>query len=237
MAVKNTDLAGFQLPDITKPDTSYAGGATPQYRDVMAQIQKAGDLPSITQTIMPSIQNLLSPTGQAVSPYANAIKQSTSANRAQTQTDMQKRGLTGSDIEATAMNGVQQTGEVALANLYGQTANQLSSMIYQAAMGDLQNNRDLLMTIAQAMGQELTTQRDMQMFQEALKASVAEAENMRNAAKNAGIGSMLGGLAGAGLGAGIAAASGAGAPIILGSGALGMGFGRSAGGLMAGGGF
>jgi len=207
-----TDLSGFKLPDITKPDMSFAGGSTPQYSDVMGQIQKAGNLPTITGTVMPSIQALLDPAGQKLSPYAKALDVRTNQNVAQVQTDMMKRGLTGSDIEATAMGGARAAGQDAIANMYAQTADQLSQMIYQAATGDINNNRELLLTLAQAMGQELTSQRDMQMFKEALQASLEEAEKSRRFASNAAkwgavgtiggtlLGGSMGGIQGAQLG-------------------------------------
>ncbi len=110
------------------------------------------------------------------------------------------RGITGSDIEAADMRSAESAGQSAMAEMYGQTANQLSQMIYQAASGDLQNNRELLLTLAQAMGQELTSQRDMEMFQKALQASIEQAEAARRSARNSGIGGMVGMGIGAGLG-------------------------------------
>ncbi len=228
-----TDLSGFNLPDISKADMSYGGGNNPQYKDIMGQIQKAGNLPGLTETVMPSIMQLLSPEGQKLSPYAQALEVKTGQNVAQTQTDMMKRGLTGSDIEMQGMGQARAAGQTALAEMYAQTADQLSQMIYQAASGDLANNRELLMTLAQAMGQELTSQRDMEMFQQALKASVAEAENMRNAQKNSsmwgGIGSLVG--TGAGMLIGNAVAPGIGGVAV--GGMMGGGMGRSVGAIGA----
>ncbi len=186
-----TDLAGFSLPKIANIGIGMTS-PNPSYTEMMEQIGKAGKLPTMTEAVLPSIASILSPEGQAVSPYAAAIRRGTSENIAQVQTGMQKRGMTGSSIEAGEMGRAQQAGDIAMANLYGQTANQLSNMIFQAATGDLQNNRELLLTLAQAMGQEITSQRDMKMFQEALNASLEEASKYRSSQKKAGIGQAVG---------------------------------------------
>ena len=171
------------------------------YGNVIATIKRAGTQPGLTQTALPEIMKILSPDGQATSPYAAKINQQTNMNVAQAQSDMMKRGLTGSDIEATAMGGARAAGQESMAQMYAQTANQLSQYIFQAATGDLNQNRELILTLAQAMGQELTSQRDMYMFQQALKASIEQAERARRSARNSGIGGMIGGIAGAAGGA------------------------------------
>ncbi len=193
----STDLSGFKLPDIKAADLgSVDTGAN--YQNIIDAIKKAGQVPGLTQTALPSIAEILSPGGQATSPYAAAINQRTEENVAKTQTDMMKRGLTGSDIESGAMGQARASGQSALAEMYGQTANQLAQMIYQAASGDISSNRELLLTLAQAMGQELTSQRDMEMFQQALRASIDQANSYASAQKSAGWMNLGGSIIGAG---------------------------------------
>ncbi len=218
MPIQLENMGGFNFPDIGRTDLSGLN-LNPNYQNMMEILKRSGQAPGLAQALGPSMEALLSPAGQAASPYAAAIQRQTEQNVAQAQTGAMKRGITGSSIEATAMNQAQESGQIALAQLYGQTANQLSEMIYRAASGDLQNNRELLYVLAQAMGQEITSERDMRMFQEALRSSIDQANQFAATRKR----TAWGGAAGAGMGALIGG-------FVPGGGLLAAGLGASVGG-------
>ena len=206
------------------------------YGNVIETIKRAGSQPGITATALPAIQQLLGYAPQAMAPYLADIEKGAAASEARAQSSAMRRGLTGSDIEAQAMGEARGQGmrakEQLYADVYSQTSNQMAQMIFQAASGDLQQNRDLILTLAQAMGQELTSQRAMYMFQQALKASIEQAERSRRSAKRGGIGGAIGSVAGAGAGAYLGSFAGPGGTM---AGAqMGMGAGQSAGSLFGG---
>lgn len=179
------------LPSFSELSKGVGVGQEANYTNIMKTISAAGNQPTISSSVLPQITALLSPGGQKTSPYAQAIGAQTQANVAGAQSSAMARGLTGSDIEAGNMRAAESAGQTSLAQMYGQTADQLSAMIMQAATGDINNNRELLMTLAQAMGQELTSQRDMEMFKKSLQESMAEAGKSRLAGQQ---GAIVGGL-------------------------------------------
>lgn len=172
-------------------------GTDANYGNVIGAIQRAGSVPGMTQTAMPAIQALLAPGGQRASGYEQAIANQTSQNVSAAQSDAMRRGLTGSSMEAASMGGARATGQQNLAQFYSQTANQLSQHMFNAFQGDQRQQREALMALAQAMGQELTSQRDMEMFKQQLQESMAQAaRNNKSAMWGAGIGA-VGSIAGA----------------------------------------
>ena len=78
-----------------------------------------------------------------------------------------------------------------------QTSMALSQMLFQAAQGDREAETSLLTMLAQAMGQELGAQRDLQMFQQKLAAMDKESRRAFwgevIGGGLSGIGSILGG--------------------------------------------
>lgn len=159
------------------------------YDQIVTALKKMGGLPQMTQTALPAIQQLLAPGGQKASAYEQAIAGQTSANVAAAQSDAMKRGLSASSIEAAAMGGARAQGQQALSQFYSGTANQLSQHIYNAFQGDREQQERALMALAQAMGQELTSRRDMLMFKTQLHNSLKQTSLNR---LNAMIGSMIG---------------------------------------------
>ena len=186
------------IPEIPGIEPGPTGAS---YQNIVKTIQAAGARPGVTETALPSIAGLLAPGGQALSPYESAIRQQTQAGVAQAQTAAMRRGLTGSDIELANLARERGKGTEALASLYGKTANQLANFMFQAATGDIRAQRQNLIMLAQAMGQELTSQRDMEMFRMQLQEMMAQSQRSQKAGLfGAGIGA-FGKIFGAGLGA------------------------------------
>lgn len=146
---------------------------------------------------MPTIQELLM-GGQA--PAVQAIRHGASMNRASAQSDAMKRGLTGSDIEGANMTMATAQGESQVGQLVAQQSSQLAQYIMQAMGMDIQGNREMFVTLAQALGQELGAQREMEMARlEREQASHLAGNANRNALWGAGIGA-IGSIAGGALG-------------------------------------
>lgn len=155
--------------------------------------------------VLPSIQELL--MGQQA-PAIASIREGARGNIAAAQSEAMKRGLTGSDIEAASMGQARSAGEQQVGQLIAQQSSQLAQYIMQAMGMDIQGNREMFVTLAQALGQELGSQRDMQMQRELLQANMELANRRARAQRAGGLGSLLGTGAGAGLGALLAAPTG-----------------------------
>jgi rRNA maturation endonuclease Nob1 len=179
------------------------------YQAIEKTVKGAGQVQSLTDTILPSIKALLTPS--ADNPTLQAIDRSTSRNVASAQTESMKRGLTGSDIEAGAMGMERQTGEMAKSSFFADSAGKLAGFMKELATGDINTQRENIIMMAQLMGQKLQSEQDIQMFREQLAA------NMEQAGKNRESG-MWGGLIGLGGQLGSAAimgsTGGAAAPVV-----------------------
>src|SRR3990167_1173742 len=109
--------------------------------------------------VLPSIQELL--MGQQA-PAIASLREGSRANVAAAQSEAMKRGLTGSDIEAASMGQARAAGEQQVGQLIAQQSSALAQYIMQAMGMDIQGNREMFVTLAQALGQELSSQRDME---------------------------------------------------------------------------
>lgn len=144
--------------------------------------------------VLPSIQELLLGNN---APAIASIREGARGNRASAQSDAMKRGLTGSDIEAANMTAATAAGETGVGQLISQQSNALAQYIMQAMGMDIQGNREMFVTLAQALGQELGAQREMEMAR--LEREMAEREGAASR-KSDLWGALIGG--GAALGAG-----------------------------------
>lgn len=169
------------------------------YRHTDQTIRGLSSLPGLTETILPSIKALLMPGKD--NPYGAMIDRSTQGNVASAQTEAMKRGLTGSDIEASSMNAERTAGENQKTAFYTQNATQMANFMKDLATGDISSQRENLMMFAQLMGQKITSDNDLAMFREQLQANLGMADKANKTALwGAGIGAAgaaLGGLASA----------------------------------------
>lgn len=168
-------LAGLQIP---RADQNIMKGLTIDsgYGGMEKAVKGLGNLPGLTETILPSIKALLMPGEN--NPYAKLIDASTQKNVASAQTEAMKRGLTGSDIEAGMMSAERATGESVKTQFYADNSQQLAGFIKDLATGDIGAQRQNLIMFAELMGQKITSDQDLAMFREMLSA------NMNQAAKN-----------------------------------------------------
>jgi hypothetical protein len=60
----------------------------------------------------------------------------------------------------------------------------MASMMKDLATGDISNQRENIMMLAQLMGQKITSDQDLKMFQEQLQANMQAASNANEAAIN-----------------------------------------------------
>ena len=187
-------------PQIHRTDQDVMGAIAPNdynYQAIEKTVKGAGQVQSLTDTILPSIKALLTPS--ADNPTLQAIDRSTSRNVASAQTESMKRGLTGSDIEAGAMGMERQTGEMAKSSFFADSAGKLAGFMKELATGDINTQRENIIMMAQLMGQKLQSEQDIMMFREQLAANIDQAgKNRQSALWGAGIGavgSVAGGLA------------------------------------------
>lgn len=203
------------LPDLNLPSLS----AAPSYLDIMRMLQT----PTATNaSYLPELQNILSPNSQYLAPALAGIKDTTNTNLADMQGLMGKRLMEGSSIEAVGLGNVMAQGQQTEAQLRGnfalQGANTFAGYYADAMKGDVTAQRNLVLSLAQAMGEELTSERDIQMFQEqlaqALKVAQMQSDDAGKASwlgllgdvlKGGAIvgGAMIGGPVGAGVGAAV----------------------------------
>lgn len=164
-----------------KPFTFPADFSTaPTYENIMKTLTTP--MPSQAD-YMPEIAELLSQRSQFVQPAIEGMRAQGNIGAANLMGAMGKRGLTGGSIEASAL--AQHEGDVGsqinqvLANLAMSNSQVFIQLLSQARTGDVQAQRQLMQMIAQAMGEEMTAQRDMSMWQQELAAGIEGAARQR----------------------------------------------------------
>lgn len=186
----NTGMPNFSLPNLgAKPvDPSNLNGSGQPGANPSAAGSIYGLLSnapgSLTESILPFIQQLFQQQGQG--------------GVAMAQSDAQARGLTGSSIEASNMQGA-----------YQQSSNNLLQtlipMLMQSGQFDIGNTQGYYSNLAGAVGQNNSQQIQMSEFQQQLAAMKDSASMAADAQKQAGLYSMIGSLGGgAATGAGYA---------------------------------
>jgi hypothetical protein len=134
--------------------------------------QSYSTTPSMT-SVLPAVQDQYKNTSQNVAPFMAAIQKTGETNAAAATSDAGSRGMRGSDIEAAgrtdARNTASQQQSEMLSKLSMQQAETMAQYIMQAYGYDVQANTQLYQTLAQALGQELSQQREISMFEEQIK--------------------------------------------------------------------
>ena len=184
----STSMPGLNLPGISMP------GVDP--KSLSANPQSVIDLlsrspQSLTQTMAPLYQQLLSTQGGELQSQYGAMGEQGAANAV---SGAAARGLTGSSIEGSdiaqaygqAGMGYQQAYAALLGNITGQYG--------QAAQFDIGQQGNYYQNLAQALGQEYSSNVQQSQFQQQLQAGMQEAANSNRAQMwSAGIGA-IGGL-------------------------------------------
>lgn len=133
---------------------------------------KQSNTQSMTSAL-PYVQAQFDSSSKNVAPQLEAIRQTGEQNAASAQSDAASRGMRGSDIEAAGMSSARQSASQQQSELLGKLAQQqaetMAQYIMQAYGMDIQSNSQMYTNLAQAIGQELSQQREMQMREEELK--------------------------------------------------------------------
>ena len=167
------DLWGAEQPRATSSSV---------YKTLMApQAQMSSMIPSLQELMMGS---------QA--PAVQSIREGARMNVASTQSDMMRRGLTGSDIEASAMAGARGMGEQQVGQLMAQQSNALAQYIMQAMGMDISANREQFQSLAQAIGQEIQANAEAEMFRQSMQEGRAAEGRAHLAGQQGGIMSLVG---------------------------------------------
>ena len=180
----------FRLPQIS---------ATPTYQDIIKTLQA----PTATESqFLPEIERVLSERSQFLAPAISALKQNIGEGMASLEGTFARRGLTGSSIEAQGLATAQGRGNQALAELVGGFAREgglnFANILARARSGDVNAQRQLQQMLAQAMGQELTAGRDIEMFNQQLSAAGSAAQKQSESAEFGAILNLIGQTIGAG---------------------------------------
>ena len=141
--------------------------------------------PSMSQ-FLPELEKILSQSSQFLQPQIQSLKGNISEGMAGLQGAFGKRGLTGSSIEAQGLATAQGRGNEAIAGLVGDFAKQgamtFAQLLNAARSGDVNAARQIQQMLAQAMGEELTSQRDMDMFNRSMDFQSHQADKNRQQA-------------------------------------------------------
>lgn len=159
-------------------------------------------------SILPNVQAQFANTSKNIAPTLSAMDKSGEQAAASAISDAGARNMRGSDIEAAGAAGARDTAQAKKAEFLGQIAQQQATTMAQYIMEahgyDIKANSDMYNNLAQALGQELSQQREMAMREEELKAAKKAAkENSKNSLLNSlmglGVSALTGGGAGGGL--------------------------------------
>lgn len=177
-------LPGFQDFKFNVP----AGSANPQFGDILSTLKTEPQ--SLTNAYSAYLAPLLAKSGTA---DKARVEQAGSADLAKLTSQFQRRGITGSSSEYNALGQSVATTRLNLETIDQQNAFKMADLLSQSLQTDITRNDNLVMLIAQAMGQELTSQRDMDMFRQQLAANIDQANKNRRASM---FNTVIGGAAG-----------------------------------------
>ena len=139
-------------------------GFDSDYGQVQNMIKSIGDLPSLTNTLVPRVEQLIGERGKYLMPQIAAIRDQAGTFEANAQSDSTARNMRGSYIESAAMLGARTAGLNAESQLRGNFAlegtNTLIQTLTQAMSGDVQAATNLRAMLAQAMGQQIAGAQD-----------------------------------------------------------------------------
>lgn len=152
-----------KLPNLQEVMGSYGNLNTESPEKLFNLLQTPQGTMSVA---LPALQEFLL---GSQSPAVAAIRQGAQSNVASTQSDMMRRELTGSDIETSAMMGARAKGEAQVGQLLAQQSQILAQYIMEAMGMDIKANREQFQTLAQALGQELSSRRDAEMFRQSMQ--------------------------------------------------------------------
>ncbi len=152
--------------------------------------------PSLTSLLMPLYQQLFS-SGEGALSKSTALQGQQGV--AQAQSGAQQRGLTGSSIEAGAMQGALSSAQDSYAQGYASLLGQYVGQYSSAAAGDVANQSTYYGNLAQALGQGYAQQVQQSQFDRQLAAGLDVAREGANSSMWAGIAGGLGSAAGGAL--------------------------------------
>ncbi len=148
---------------------------------------------SLTSLLMPLYSQLFGAQSGSLA-STNALQ--TQGNVAAAQSGAQQRGLTGSSIEAGAMQGATAAGQQAYTQGYASLLGQYVNQYAGAAGQDVANQQTYYGNLAQALGQSYASNVSETNYTNQLNASSSAAAANRNATQNAGIFGALGSIGG-----------------------------------------
>ena len=137
-------------------------------------------------SVLPYVQAQYNSQSANVAPQAAEIARRGEENAASAQSNAQARGMRGSDIEAAGMANARAESSNQIAQLYSQLAMQQAQQMAQSIMTaygyDVEANKEMFINLAQAIGQELSQQRELSMFNEQMALAKKAIDQQRKSA-------------------------------------------------------
>jgi hypothetical protein len=183
---------------------TFASLSTPNVNPASLQMNPQGVINTLSQNAPQSLTSLLMPLySQLFSSQSGALAQNEQLQSqqgvAQAQSSAQQRGLTGSSIEAGAMQGAQASAQNAYTQGYASLLGNYVQQYAGAAGQDVSNQQSYYSNLAQALGQGYNSNVQQTEFQQQLAAGLQASQNSSKNQLYAGIaggaGSALGGIA------------------------------------------
>lgn len=141
------------------------GNTAPSYDNIIKMLSQNTANES---QYMPEIANILGQRNQFAAPQVAAMEAQGQRGAADLMGAYAKRGLTGGSIEAqglaTQSAGVHANIAEFLGRMGIENSQMFAQLLSRARAGDVAAQRAMMQMIAQAMGEEVTSQRDTQMF-------------------------------------------------------------------------
>ena len=200
----NSPSAGLQTPSGPNPLNPTAL-ATPNVNPASLQMNPTGVINTLANNAPQSLTSLLMPLySQLFGSQTGALAQNEALQSQQgvasAQSNAQARGLTGSSIEAGAMQGAQASAQNAYTQGYASLLGNYVNQYAGAAGQDVGNQQTYYSNLAQALGQGYAQQVQQSEFQQQLAAGIQAAQSQAGATEIAGIAGGLGSLGGGILG-------------------------------------
>lgn len=186
----SSGLPGLNLPGLTMPNID-AGSLSTDPRQVYSLLAQPQQ--SLTSIIGPLLQQVFGTQGNLMQ---GLFQQMGGQNAAQAQSDAMARGLSGSSIEAANMMGARTGANQSFAQYL---AGQLSNLVPQyagAAQFDITGANQQYSNLAQAVGQQVSSQLQQRQFEQQMSTLLRQANIAANAQEMSGLFQGLGSLGG-----------------------------------------
>lgn len=180
-------MPGLPSFDFKSPSTP----TDPTYGNIISMLTQSPT--SMTNTVMPYLQSLF---GQQNSMASNIFANQGSQGAAQAQSNAMARGMTGSSIEQSGIQGAYAQANQGYDQFMMNALGNLGQSYMTAAGQDVNTQNGMYQNLAQAMGQQMQSQIAQSEFERQLQAGIQAAQNQSQSNIWGGVASGLGAIGG-----------------------------------------